>query len=194
MLFVESSITLVSDTNNISISSTVELDDAIILVESRESNYYFLIDFIPPTNLKIFELSNIFNIEAIRWIVRARNLSRQFLIPIYIIAITHGLSNPNKNLINPLVMCNSPYCIVIAVTSTSPIVILEHFSHMIISTNNIWVWKNISPLLPPVFILFCMMKFKAKSSFKIIGNGIGFKIIHIYNTRSTHISYVVFTM
>ena len=92
--------------------------------------------FILPTNLIIFKLSNIVNIEAIRWIIRAINVSGQFWIPLSIIVAIHGPSESNKNLLNLLVPCNSPHRIGISGTSTSLIGMIDHFGHTIVATNN----------------------------------------------------------
>ena len=104
-------------------------------VEVEKANYYFCVGFIPLTNLKIFKRSKLVNIEEIGCIFHAINVFRQVWIPVSIIAVVHSLSKSNKNLINPSVMRNSPYCIGITGTSTSLIGILEHFGHTIVSTN-----------------------------------------------------------
>ena len=59
--------------------------------------------FIPQTNLIIFNISKVVNIEAIRWTIRARNSYGKFYILLSIIDIIQGLLKSNKNLINPSV-------------------------------------------------------------------------------------------
>ena len=112
------------------------MDGMHVLVEVKESNDEFCMGFVPPINLIILNISKLINIESIRWVINAINVSRQVWIPLLIIAVVHGLSKLNMNLLNPLVTCNSPYHIGINGASTYLIVILDHFGNNILETNN----------------------------------------------------------
>ena len=59
--------------------------------------------------------------------------------------------------------------------------------------NPLYTITKKGPLLLPILIDIGMGKYKTNSSFKIIINNIGFNLIYRYNTRSTNISYIIFS-
>ena len=115
----------------------VELDVVSVLVYIEESNDEFLMGFTPPTNCRIFNISNPPNIEAIGLIVYSRNITEQVWIPLSTIAVVHGFSNSNNNILNPLVTYNIPYRIFIYAVITFIIGIIDQLVHTIVATNNI---------------------------------------------------------
>ena len=127
LLFLDSSINFIPDTENITTRYMLELDEASILVYVEEANYEFFIGFIPPTNLRIFKISNLSNIEASRWITHDRNFCGQVWIPLSTIFFVNSISNSNNNLLNLLVTCNIPYLIGTTIYSTSLIGTLDQF-------------------------------------------------------------------
>ena len=105
--------------------------------EFGEINGEFCIGLIPPTNLIILNLSKIVNIESIRWIIHARNISGKIWILLSIISFICGLYNFNNNFLKTLINLNRPYQIGVTGYSNYIIGMLDYFGHTIVATNKI---------------------------------------------------------